>query len=249
MSKKDDISRLYKPSTILEKIRFGLFCANTFFLLIAACVDDNINSYITIVLVVIAFLYMSVSVIDDGMVWFQAERARRKNSIQVAFNVRLDKHNTLEYYNNNVSNPDIAYAVNQFESVFFTKEISERMFWRAVVKILVVAIILIIFFRVITDNSVLLIVAQTVFSTIVIEDAIRMIIFTQRIKVLFEEAYHELITVGISKSSQRIWLKYFCVEYESLKAHYRIRLSESLFHKLNPMLSEESKEICKQIKM
>ena len=76
-----------------------------------------------------------------------------------------------------------------------------------------------------------------------------LIIFTQRIKTLYEEGYHELITVGISTTAQRVWLKFFCVEYESIKAHYRIRLSESLFNKLNPQLSETWEKLSSQIKI
>lgn len=83
----------------------------------------------------------------------------------------------------------------------------------------------------------------------VVAEAIRLIIFTQRIKTLYEEGYHELITVGISTTAQRVWLKFFCVEYESIKAHYRIRLSESLFNKLNPQLSETWEKLSSQIKI
>ena len=104
----------------------------------------------------------------------------------------------------------------------------------AVVKLLLALAILIVSCRLIPNDDILLIVAQTAFSAVVIEDAIRLIIFTQRIKTLYAEAYHEFITVGIKDGAQVVWLKFFCVEYESIKAHYRIRLSEPLFNKLNP---------------
>lgn len=44
-------------------------------------------------------------------------------------------------------------------------------------------------------------------------------------------------------------LKFFCIEYESIKAHYRIRLSESIFKKLNPELSAEWDVLSEQIKI
>ena len=117
----------------------------------------------------------------------------------------------------------------------------------AVVKIVVAVVVLIISCRLIANDDVLLVVAQTVFSTVVIEDSIRLLLFAQRIKSLYDEAYHEFITVGVSKESQLVWLKYFCIEYESLKAHYRVRLSESIFGKENFRLSEEWKALSKQI--
>ena len=249
MVRRDDINKLYKPSKTLEKVCTGLFIADITISLIAACAGDNVISYLTIALVIIAFLYMTLSVIDDSVLWFQAESARRKNSIQVAFNVRLDRYETQGYYNNNVSDPDLSYAVNQFESAFFTKEISGRMLLGAIVKLLVAIVVLIITCRFVANDDILLIVAQAAFSAVAIEDAIRLIIFTQRIKVLFEEAYHEFITIGISKESQKVWLKYFCVEYESIKAHYQIRLNESTFNKLNQQLSKEWKALSEQIKV
>ena len=249
MSRRDDINKLYQPSKTLEKVCYALFTADIAISLIAACVGGSVISYLTVALVIIAFLYMAISIIDDGIMWFQAESARRKNSIQVAYDVRLDEYETEKYYNNNVGDPDISYATNLFESAFFTKEISRKMLIGAVAKLLIAVVVLIITCRFITNDDVLLVIAQTVFSAVVIEDAIRLIIFTQRVKTLYEEAYHELITVGISTTAQRVWLKYFCVEYESIKAHYHIRLSESLFNKLNPQLSETWEKLSSQIKV
>lgn len=249
MSRRDDIDRLYQPSKTLGKICTGLFSVDIVISLIAIYVDNNIGFYLNILLIIIALLYMVFSVIDDGILWFRAERARRKNSIQTAFRVRLDKYETKDYYNNTIKDPELSYATNQFESIFFTKEISEKMLFGAVIKMLVAVVVLIVSCRLIANDNVLLIVAQTVFSATVIEDTILLIIFAQRISNLYEEAYHAFITVGISKASQRVWLRYFCVEYECIKAHYRIRLNEAIFRKLNPELSEEWNSLSKQIKI
>ena len=53
--------------------------------------------------------------------------------------------------------------------------------------------------------------------------------------------------VGVSKPEQLVWLRYFCVEYDSIKAHYKVRLSEAQFKKLNPSLSAKWKKILHQI--
>lgn len=68
-------------------------------------------------------------------------------------------------------------------------------------------------------------------------------------KALEKVCYALFTAVGISTTAQRVWLKFFCVEYESIKAHYRIRLSESLFNKLNPQLSETWEKLSSQIKI
>ena len=249
MNRRDDINKLYQPSKILEGVCFWLFAADIIVSLITVCVSGDVISYLAIALVIIAFLYMAVSIIDDGIMWFQAESARRKNSIQVAYDVRLDEYETEKYYNNDISDSDISYATNLFESAFFTKAISEKMVLGAIAKLIVAIVVLIISCRFIVNDDLLLVIAQTAFSAEVIEDAIRLFIFTQRIKALYEEAYHEFITVGIQTKDQRVWLKYFCVEYESIKAHYRIRLSESIFTKMNLQLSEKWNILSEQIKI
>ena len=94
MSRRDDINKLYQPSKALEKVCYALFTADIAISLIAACVGGSVISYLTVALVIIAFLYMAISIIDDGIMWFQAESARRKNSIQVAYDVRLDEYET-----------------------------------------------------------------------------------------------------------------------------------------------------------
>ena len=144
MSRRDDINKLYQPSKTLEKVCYALFTADIAISLIAACVGGSVISYLTVALVIIAFLYMAISIIDDGIMWFQAESARRKNSIQVAYDVRLDEYETEKYYNNNVGDPDISYATNLFESAFFTKEISRKMLIGAVAKLLIAVVVLII---------------------------------------------------------------------------------------------------------
>ena len=111
MSRRDDINKLYQPSKALEKVCYALFTADIAISLIAACVGGSVISYLTVALVIIAFLYMAISIIDDGIMWFQAESARRKNSIQVAYDVRLDEYETEKYYNNNVGDPDPSYGL------------------------------------------------------------------------------------------------------------------------------------------
>lgn len=249
MSKRDDINKLYKPSELLEKVCKVLFCCDIGISLIAAILKDPFSFYLTVALIVIAFLYMVLSVLDDGVLWYKAESARRKNIIQDAFQVRLDEHVTEGYYNNSIRDPELSYIVNTFESAFFTKVLSEHMLWKSYAKIIISIAIVFVSCRLITDNVILLIVAQSAFSAFAIRDSVRLILFVQRIRELYDSAYHELITVGISKYEQRVWLKYFCIEYESIKAHYKIRLNRALFNKMNDSLSEDWEGLLQQIKI
>ena len=68
MSRRDDINKLYQPSKTLEKVCYALFTADIAISLIAACVGGSVISYLTVALVIIAFLYMAISIIDDGII-------------------------------------------------------------------------------------------------------------------------------------------------------------------------------------
>lgn len=247
MSIRDDISKLYKPSKLLEQICVGLFCANIIVSIINLFVSE-LSSYCTILLLIIALMYMLLSVIDDGYFWFIAERERRKNAIQKAYDVALSELDTEAYYNNSIKDHELSYAANIFESLFFTKEISRRMIIKSCVKSFLAIVVLIVACRFVKNDEILLIVSQTVFSATLVEETIRLILFSQRIRALYDDAYCQFVTNGINTKAQRVWLRWFCVEYESIKAHYKIRLSESIFTKMNPELSKQWECISKQIK-
>lgn len=247
MSRRDDVTKLYQPTKAIERVCLGLFGANIILSLISI-INVVATKYIVAFLVVIAFLYMALTVLNDGVLWYTAENARRKNNIQEAFKVKLASLETDGYYNNSFSDPEAAYFVNTFESAFFTKEIGEKMLWKAYFKIFVAIVVVFISCRLVPNDNILLIIAQTAFSALVIENAIALILFEQRIKKLYDLAYHELITIGISTNEQKVCLRYFCVEYESIKAHYKIRLDERLFKKMNNELSEDWNKLLKEIK-
>ena len=78
-------------------------------------------------------------------------------------------------------------------------------------------------------------------------DAVAMIIYEIRIRQLYKNAYTQFVSVGITKYEQLVWVLSYVVEYESIKAHYKIRLDEKIFNRLNPMLSKEWDELKKKI--
>lgn len=248
MSKRDDINELYQPSTILSRMCLVLFWSDVLLSLVLLAASDSFHSVLTLILVIIAFLYMAISVFDDGILWYRAERERRKNGIQEAFGVSLSEYSTEGYYNNDIKDTELSYAANMFESCFFTKEIGKRMLLSSIVKSLISIIVLFVACRLIPNDDILLIISQTVFSATLVEETVQLLIFVYRINALFDDVYHEFVTVGITKKDQRVWLRWFCVEYESIKAHYRIRLNENIFRKYNSSLSQKWECISSQIK-
>lgn len=56
---------------------------------------------------------------------------------------------------------------------------------------------------------------------------------------LYDEAFTELVTLGRESKKSEIWMLSYVVEYEAVKAHYKIRLDSTLFNKYNPELSKK----------
>lgn len=211
------------------------------FVLIQSCVIENS--------VALAITFFAVSLIDDGLYWYNAESERRKNSLQTAFGIRFSELETDGYYNNEISPSILKYAVNTFESNYFSKFIASKMLLRSAIKSLIAVIVLISVGWVIEDGSILLVMSQAIFSAYIVEDTVLLAIYAARLNKLYDNAYSMLITSGIQKYQQMPILLLYCVEYESIKAHYKVRLDSKLFNKYNRELSEKWKNIVSKIQV
>lgn len=95
-----------------------LFWGNCSIALTATICSGQLKAVLTYIQIIGALLYVILKSLDDGLFWYHAEMARRKNSIQVAFNVSLSELETEEYYNNHVEPSVVKYAMNTYVSRF-----------------------------------------------------------------------------------------------------------------------------------
>ncbi len=65
------------------------------------------------------------------------------------------------------------------------------------------------------------------------------LVYKKRLDNLYNDFYNILVTIGVNDAKQKVLILANIVEYESIKAHYKIRLSTKVFTKLNPSLSTE----------
>ena len=239
MSRRDDISRLYKTSSVLDRIEKVLFIIDAIAAIVALSNNHMVVSVAIIIQIVSAIFYFLSSVIDDGYFWYEAEKARRKNSIENGLGIRLSELETEEYYNNQSKASLEKYALNVLESNMFSKEIAGRMVLWSCIKSAIAIAILVVACRFLPDSEFLLIIAQTAFSSYVLIDTIMLVFYRLRMDNLYKEGYTALITPGIKGKSRNAVLLAYSVEYEAIKAHYKIRLDEKIFKKNNDKLSEE----------
>ncbi len=243
MSRKDDINRLYKAPGVLDIIEKVLFVIDVIAAILALYSNPTVVSVAIIIQIVSAFFYFLSSVIDDGYFWYEAEKARRKNSIENGLGTRLSELETEEYYNNQSKVSLEKYALNVLESNMFSKEIAGKMIFGSCIKSLVAISILVVSCRFLPDSEFLLIIAQTVFSSYVLIDTVQLVFYKLRMENLYKEGYMALITPAIKGKSKNAVLLAYSVEYEAIKAHYKIRLDEKIFKKNNDKLSEQWNKI------
>ena len=239
MSRRDDVNKLYNIPNILNGIETLLFIIDIIAAVVALSGKLDVVSIAITIQIISALFYFIFSVIDDGLFWYEAERARRKNSIEKGFGVRLSELETEEYYNNQNKESIEKYALNALESNLFTKDIAGKMMLPSCIKSGIAIAALVIACRFVTDSELLLIIAQTAFSSYILLDTVMLVIYKCRMDSLFKEGYALLITPGIKGKSKNATLLVYAVEYEAIKAYYKIRLSKKIFNKNNTRLSEE----------
>ncbi len=239
MSRRDDVNRLYKAPGILDRIEKVLFIIDVIAAVVALSSDSTVVSVAIIIQIVSAVFYFLSSVIDDGYFWYEAEKARRKNSVENGLGARLSELETEEYYNNQSKVSLEKYALNALESNMFSKEIAGKMIFWSCIKSVVAIAVLVVACRFLPDSEFLLIIAQTAFSSYVLIDTVQLVFYKLRMENLYREGYTALITPGIKGKSKNAVLLAYSVEYEAIKAHYKIRLDEKIFKKNNDRLSEQ----------
>ena len=242
MSRRDDIRKLYKIPSILNRIKLILFFIDVFAAFIAFVEIEIVSITAIYIQIVAAFLYFVCSVVLDGFFWYRAEKARRKNAVENGLEISMSEFETGEYYNNPIKPSVEKYAINLLESNYFSKEIAGKMILPSSITSVLAVLTLLLACCFVDNSKVLLIVAQTVFSSHILVDTIMLILYKWRLDDLFNEGYYLMITAKKRKTSYALLIAY-AVEYEAIKAHYKIRINEKLFNQNNEKLSKRWEQI------
>lgn len=262
MNRRDDFDNLYHQSEVLQKTAIAFFWLNIVIGVVLAflptpepTMEPEVKSTIELITktgalcqTISAALYLMLTLADDYFCWYNAEAARRKYNVEDAFGVRLGELQTEGYYNNSLPTSIGKYAVNVLESSFVTSEVSKKMIPMAMVKACSSLIVMLIAVFLIPDLGILSIIIQAVFTAYFIEDAVSLLRYHALVKKTFDTLYNAFVTVGVEKREQEVTVLAEAVEYEAIKAHFKIRLNSKLFHKLNPDLVTRWAEIKSRIR-
>ena len=238
MSQQDDVSKLYDLPQLIDKILNITFIFNMVAAFASIFLSHELKQCTYYIQVISSVSYIVLYAINNYECWYKAESVRNQTNIENAFSVSLTEYTTEEYYNNRFPPSWERYFVNTFESVFFSKNISESLRIRAFIKSLVALYIFIIAIMQVQDGVYYPIIAQTVFSSLFLLSSIALFVYYNKLNHLYNNFYRELVTNGVTSPSQLSCLLGFCVEYEMIKSRFNVLWSKNYFKERNRDLSK-----------
>lgn len=244
MSERDDVSKAYRSAACAGKISLLLFCAAILLNIATVLISDEyVVTILDCILVIATILYALVYIVNDCFLWYTAEHIRRINAVEDAFSIDITGRIALGYYNNAATDPQIKYVLDLYESCFFSRAILKKMLLPEIGKVVLVLIVLVI--SLMNANPMICaILAQGVFSTCVLLSSVNKLVCYLRFKQLDDEFYKEIVTHRFNGyGTSRAMLTALAMEYEAIKAHYKVRLSTRIFNKMNPQLSKDWEQL------
>lgn len=249
MKQRDDSKPLYDRATFFDKIGFFLFVINTTAAVTALLVPGLCPEMLFWVQLFTASGYVIDTIGTDGWLWFTAEQSRRTDCISNGFGVNLSEKRSEKYYDNPFPPSLHRYAVNIFESAFYSKSIAGEMMLGLLAKALIVISVFAFSLGKLGKGDMSLLIAQTCFSTIFLTDTIMAGVFCRRVTSIHDRLYTALVTDGWSDASQyQAKILAYAIEYEALKAFYKVRLSSRIKNKNEAALVQKWKETLETLK-
>lgn len=250
MKQRDDSEQLYNLAGKFDSLATLFFAVNTAAAMIAVLFPQFLAEWFFWIQIISAIGYVIVSFTTDSWLWFEAERSRRLDCISNGFGVNLSERKTDGYYNNPLPPSIQRYAANNFENAFYSRRTAKEMIPGAVSKIIFVLLVFIVSLRKFSEGNMVLIIAQVCFSTTFFTNQIMVWIFFFKVANVCDRFYSAFSIDGDIDTMQYEARILLCaIEYESIKAFFKIRLSTRLFKKNEEELDRKWKEVLEQMRV
>lgn len=245
--RKDDVSKLYNISNNINNIANIIFLVNiicTFILTL----DFKYRSIVVVLSIILTILYVAIININEMYFNNLAESERRKSLLKESFNVSITLKDTKKYYNNK-ENPSIEkLGLNCYESVFFTKNVVDKMIFKDLIKMVLLVIVYIILMIQLENLDILLIITQTLFSSEFIFYFIKLVYYKFQLEKLNNEFQNIFFMTNKDEKTRNVLILDAVMGYECLKSYCEISTSSKIFFKHNKEWSNEWSNILKKIK-
>ena len=200
--------------------------------------------------IIVIIINLVLSIWSDDFLLYKAECERRRFAIQDGFGIELGEYTTDGYYTNQIKPSENKYFIDLFESNHYTKDTSKRMIPFTIIKILVALAVVVLTFSKSSNPGLVLVSAETVFSSMVIAKSISLFVFAHHMEELYKVPYRSYITSkGNITPPMRAELMDYAVEYEAVKAHYKVKLSKRIYENNKKRLAAEWDELRSKIKL
>lgn len=223
-------------ANILSKIQIVLIIIGSILSLITLFVPNKIVYYINILICIISLLYLGIELVFP-YIYQKANEDKIKDLIDKSFDSKLSDKNSENYYTNDeIKNGLPKLGANNFESVFFTKNIVRKMIKNNMICfILVILIYLVSIFFV--EKSSLVVILQLLLPIHIIKEVVYLWLFYCSLKEIYEN--YKKVYTSIKKIERTPHIIQNIVLYEKLLSNYKILTSSMVYRKMNKELSNE----------
>ena len=240
---------LYKKCKKVDRYVTATFWINVVLAAFRVLSPQSYPAQIDTIQIIVIIINLVLSIWVDDFLLYNAECERRRFAVQDGFGVELGEYTTEDYYTNQMTPSEHKYYINLFESNYYTKDISKMMIPCALLKTFIALGVLTLSLRIFSNPDLVLVAAETVFSSVIIAKSIALFVYVYRMEQLYKVPYRIYITSnGIITPPMRAEIVHYAVEYEAVKAHYKVQLSVRIYEKNKGRLASEWNELESKIK-
>jgi hypothetical protein len=210
-----------------------------------------VNSTLNIIFIITTVAFSFINNLLSLFLLREAQSRRRIHLLSDSLGVKLDDEETNLYYNNSQHPSLIRLGINVFENTLFTWRVTEEMLKKETVKVLIYLLVwfTVILFRNI-DLNFISIIAQTVFTTGLIVNWVKLLLLRNTCKQLFNEFRQIFLTNGFNNNEKAIAaLLNLVFRYETVVASMGVHLSSKIFHRLNHVVTIEWETVKRNVNL
>lgn len=246
----------FKQAKKIESITFYILIASAVFTLINFIITnyfEDLKNYAEIASNINTVLILLYAILKFGInyIIFHSSFNKRADFIDHSFGTSYSTDRSNKYYNNDtVETGILRMGANSFESCFFTYKLSiKSLHSKWIINLAMIVFIISVALQ--GFNTVLSMVIQLTLPIFLISDAINHSVFCLRMKNILDSfcrLYNDLIGESdVKKKEPEIIL--IVLNYETTLATFNLLVSEKIYNRYNPKLSEDWEKIKMQYKL
>ncbi|NWO07534.1 MAG: hypothetical protein HLX50_18120 [Alteromonadaceae bacterium] len=250
----DEVDKYYRPVQRLSILSNALFYVGAFLSIAIPFLSEDqsfLSSTVPVAFFVVVFCHAVI--VSSNAYYFIpfAERQRRKQLLSNSLGIPLTIEETNKCYNNKLDPNILKLGANLMENAFFGKHVCERMLVKERSKIFLYAVawLFVTIYRG-SDLGLILALSHLLFASEILFGWIKLEI----LRIRNERVYESLYSLYLGQPQTPVPLVEAGVldafaEYEAAKASAAIKLSTTIFNKMNQELTQQWERVRVNLKV